>query len=91
MPLQRTSVAVVWALHSGVSRNRSRTLARAMCVFFGATSVKMILDAVASPAHALAMSRRFCSPVSGKRSSQRTALGMRARIRSHVRNVVGSI
>jgi hypothetical protein len=81
----------VWALHSGVSRNRSRIFARAMCVFFGATSVKIIREAVSSPAQTFAVSRRFCSPRSGKRRSQRIALGIRARIRSQVRNVVGSI
>ena len=91
VPLHSTSVAVVCALHSGVSTKRSRALAREMCSFLGATSVKMSRDAVSWPAHAAAVSRRFLSPTSGNRRSQRTEFGMRARIRNHVRNVVGSI
>ena len=88
---QSTSAAVVCALHSGVSRKRSQTLAREMCCCFGATSVKMIRSAISSPAHALAVRFRLLSPSSGNRSSQRTALGTAASIRSQVRNVVGSI
>lgn len=91
VPLHSTSVAVVCALHSGVSRNRSSTLAREMCSFLGATSVNISRDAVSSPAHAIAVSLRFFSPTSGNRSSQSTAFGIRAKIRSHVRYVVGSI
>lgn len=91
VPLQSTSAAVVCALHSGVSRKRSQMRAREMCACLGATSVKMIREAIASPAHAVAVWRRLCSPRSGKRRSHRTALGARASIRSHDRNVVGSI
>lgn len=65
--------------------------AREMCVCFGATSVNTILDAVASPAQAFAVCRRLFSPTSGKRRSQSIALGIPAKILSHVRNVVGSI
>lgn len=91
VPLQRISAAVVCALHSGVSKNKSTTCARAICACLGATSVKIIRDAISSFAHLTAQSLRFCSPSSGNRKSHRTAFGMSERMRSHVRNVVGSI
>ena len=91
VPDQSTSAAVVCALHSGVSRKRSQTRAREMWYCFGATSVKSIRDATSGVAHCRAVSRRFDSPKSGNRSSQRTALGRRERMRSQVRKVVGSI
>lgn len=91
VPLHNTSAAVVCALHSGVSRKRSQTRAREMCWCLGATSVKTMREAMDSPAQSVAMRFRFCSPRSGKRRSQRMARGMRARMRSQVRKVVGSI
>jgi hypothetical protein len=91
VPDHRTSAAVVWALHSGVSRKRSQTRARAMCWLFCATSVKMTRRATSGEAHSSAVCFRFVSPRSGKRSSQSTAFGTRSKIRSQVRKVVGSI
>lgn len=87
----KTSAAVVWALHSGVSRNRSHTLAREMCWFLGATSVKTRRLATSVPAQARAVLLRFASPSSGNLNNQRTAFGTWESIRSHVRNVLGSI
>ena len=91
VPDQRTSAAVVCALHSGVSRKMSQTCAREMCWSFGATSVKIMREATSSPAQATARAFRLPSPRSGKRRSQRMALGTRERIRSQVLKVVGSI
>lgn len=62
-----------------------------MCCCFGATSVKMILDATSDPAQRIAVCLRLLSPSSGNRKSQSTALGSRASIRSQLRKVVGSI
>jgi len=62
-----------------------------MCCGFGATSVKIILEATSLDAHVSASDRRFDSPRSGKRSSHKTALGSAARMRNQVRKVVGSI
>lgn len=91
VPLQRTSAAVVWALHSAVSRTRSQIRAREMWRCLGATSVKMTREATFSPAQRRAVLRRWCSPRSGKRRSHRMEFGTRARMRSQVRKVVGSI
>lgn len=88
---QRTSAAVVWALHSGVSRKRSQTRAREMCRCLGATSVNQMRSAMSFPAHSRAVRLRLVSPKSGNLRSQRIALGTLLRMRSHVRKVVGSI
>lgn len=87
----KTSAAVVWALHSGVSRKRSQTRAREMCWCFGATSVNQMRDATLSPAHSWAVRFRLLSPKSGKRSSHRIAFGTLSKILNQVRKVVGSI
>lgn len=91
MPLQSTSAAVVWALHSAVSRTMSQMRAREMWRCLGATSVKRTREATSSPAQRRAVARRWDSPRSGKRRSQRIDFGTRARMRSQVRKVVGSI
>ena len=88
---QRTSAAVVCALHSGVSRNKSQTRAREMCKCLGATSVNQIREATLSPAHSRAVAFKLLSPKSGKRNSQRIAFGTLSKILSQVRKVVGSI
>lgn len=87
----KQSAAVVWALHSGVSRNKSQTRALAICCCFGATSVNMIREATSTLAHCLAVLLRLVSPSSGKRRSHSTAFGTLERIRSHDLNVDGSI
>lgn len=91
VPDHKQSAAVVCALHSGVSRNKSQILAREMCKCFGATSVKIMREATCGPAQRAAVLRRCDSPKSGKRSNQSTLLGTAESIRSQVRKVVGSI
>lgn len=87
----KTSAAVVCALHSGVSRNKSQTRALDMCWCLGATSVNQILDATLSPAHSNAVRFKLLSPRSGNRRSHKIALGTLSSILNHVRKVVGSI
>lgn len=86
-----TSAAVVCALHSGVSRKRSQTLAREICWSLGATSVKTNRLATSCPAQSSAVLRKLLSPSSGKRNSQRIAFGTLERMRSQQRKVDGSI
>lgn len=87
----KMSAAVVCALHSGVSRNKSQTRAREICWFLGATSVKIMRDSTSGPAHCLAVALKLPSPGSGNRSNHKTARGARESIRNQDRNVVGSI
>jgi len=48
-------------------------------------------EATSAPAQRRAVSRRFFSPRSGKRRSQRMLVGREERMRSQVLKVVGSI
>src|SRR5271156_7204584 len=91
VPDHTTSAAVVCALHSGVSRKRSTTDARVMCVPFGATPVKTIREAISAPAQSRAYPIKFFSPRSGNLKSQRIAFGTEARMRRYTRNIEGSI
>jgi hypothetical protein len=88
---QSTSAAVVCALHSGVSRNKSHIRALDMCWFFCATSVNIIRLATSAPAHNSAVFLKLDSPDSGNRKSQRIALGTLDNIRSQERKMLGSI
>lgn len=53
--------------------------------------MNMMRDATSEPTQSKAVCFRLLSPKSGNRSSHKTALGTRDRMRSQVRKVVGSI
>ena len=73
VPDQRMSQPVVWALHCGVSRNRSARFPRRMCSSFGATSEKWSWSSRMPLFRASA--RIFSSPSGGNRSSQSIEFG----------------
>lgn len=78
VPAQRTSMPVVWPLHSGVSRHTSASCPLLTCSSLGATGEKMTREA------GRPMFWAYCwmlgSPTAGNRSSHSTLLGTRLRI-----------
>lgn len=78
VPAQRTSMPVVWPLHSGVSRHTSASWPLLTCSSLGATGEKMMRE----PGRPMFWA--YCwmlgSPTAGNRRSHSTLLGTRFRI-----------
>lgn len=78
VPAQRTSMPVVWPLHSGVSRHTSASCPLLTCSSLGATGEKMTRE----PRRPMFWA--YCwmlgSPTAGNRRSHNTLLGTRLRI-----------